>query len=132
MITEKRIYETICFMDSILKDAGFHTPHIAVAALNPHEGEGGMFGKEKIVAIEPAIAKARLNNINVNGPFPADTIFLKVWKEKYNGVISMYHDQGQIATKIMGFEKGLLYMEGCQYLLQHVPIELLLISQAKE
>jgi len=106
MITEKRVYETICFMDSVLKDAGSHRPHIAVAALNPHGGEGGMFGTKEIVAIGPAIAKARLNNINVEGPFPADTIFLKVRKEKYNGVISMYHDQGQIATKIMGFEKG--------------------------
>lgn len=106
MITEKRVYETIYFLNNVLKDVGFCTPKIAVAALNPHGGERGMFGTEEIVAIRPAIAKAGLNNINVEGPFPADTIFLKVRKEKYNGIISMYHDQGQIATKIMGFEKG--------------------------
>jgi 4-hydroxythreonine-4-phosphate dehydrogenase len=105
-ITRENVLNTICFMDGVLKTSGIENPRLAVAALNPHAGEGGMFGLEEKEAIEPAIALAREAGVCAEGPFPADTIFLRIEKDRYNAVISMYHDQGQIATKLLGFDRG--------------------------
>jgi 4-hydroxythreonine-4-phosphate dehydrogenase len=106
LITRDNVYNTIRFMDGVLRTIGVKSPRLAVAALNPHAGEGGMFGSEEKEAIAPAIEMARRDGISAEGPFPADTIFLRIEKENYHAVISMYHDQGQIATKLLGFDRG--------------------------
>jgi len=105
-IKKDRILETILFLDSEMKRFGVEERRIAVAALNPHGGEKGLFGTEEIDEIKPAVEEAKKAGIPVEGPFPADTIFLKVQKGEYNAVVSMYHDQGQVATKLIGFDKG--------------------------
>jgi 4-hydroxythreonine-4-phosphate dehydrogenase len=87
-------------------------PRLAVAALNPHGGEGGLFGREEIEVIAPVVAQARAEGINASGPFPADTIFLRARGGAYDAIVSMYHDQGQIAMKLMGFERGVTVQGG--------------------
>lgn len=106
LITRENVYNTICFMDSVLRTFGIKNPRLAVSALNPHAGEGGMFGLEEKEAISPAIEMAKADGIHAEGPFPADTIYLRIGKGNYNAVVSMYHDQGQIATKLLGFDRG--------------------------
>jgi 4-hydroxythreonine-4-phosphate dehydrogenase len=106
LITKQAVSGAIGYIDKELKQAGIEAPRIAVTALNPHAGEGGRCGTEEIDVIAPAVQQARADGIRVEGPFSADTIFLRVQKEGYQGVVSMYHDQGQIATKLLGFDKG--------------------------
>jgi len=101
-----RILDSIIFLDTEMKRFGISTRRIAVAALNPHGGEKGMFGTEEGDVIEPAIQDARNAGVDASGPFPADTIFLKVRDGQYDAIVSMYHDQGQVATKLIGFDKG--------------------------
>ncbi len=105
-IKKDRILETIKFLDEQMARFGVKERNIAVAALNPHGGEKGLFGTEEIDEIGPAVEAARAAGVNASGPFPADTIFLRVQKGEYNAVVSMYHDQGQVATKLLGFDKG--------------------------
>ncbi len=112
LITKERVVDTIRFMDQVLRDYGHSEPRIAVAALNPHGGEGGMFGNEEIVSITPAVEQTRAEGIHADGPFPSDTIFLRVKEDDYKGVVSMYHDQGQIAMKLMGFDRGVTVAGG--------------------
>ena len=106
LVTKTRVYETICLLYSQLQHFGIETPRVAVTALNPHAGEGGRCGTEEMDVIAPAVQQAQAAGMKVEGPFPADTIFLRVKKENYQGVVSMYHDQGQIATKLLGFDRG--------------------------
>lgn len=98
-----------------LQAAGFKQPRIAVAGLNPHAGDGGSFGMEEIDIIEPAVQFARQKGWEVEGPFPADTVFLRALKGDYQAVLTMYHDQGQIAMKLMGFDKGVTMMGGLPF-----------------
>jgi 4-hydroxythreonine-4-phosphate dehydrogenase len=112
LITKERVLETIRFMDEVLKDYGHSSPEIAVAALNPHAGEHGLFGRQEIEQIGPAVEAAKAEGIDARGPFPADTLFLRVRTEGYHGVVSMYHDQGQIAMKLMGFDRGVTVAGG--------------------
>jgi 4-hydroxythreonine-4-phosphate dehydrogenase len=85
---------------------------VAVAAFNPHGGDGGSCGREEIDIIEPAVRSLREQGYPVDGPFPADTIFLKARDGKYDAIVTMYHDQGQIAIKLLGFEKGVTVQGG--------------------
>ena len=98
-----------------LKNAGYENPRVAVAGLNPHAGDGGSFGMEEIDIIEPAVAAAKARGFDVEGPFPADTVFLRALKEGFQAVMTMYHDQGQIAMKLMGFDKGVTMMGGLPF-----------------
>lgn len=98
-----------------LRNAGYDQPKIAVAGLNPHAGDGGSFGMEEIDIIEPAVEAARARGLAVEGPFPADTVFLRALKEDFHAVMTMYHDQGQIAMKLMGFDKGVTMMGGLPF-----------------
>jgi 4-hydroxythreonine-4-phosphate dehydrogenase len=98
-----------------LRLAGIDDPRIVVAGLNPHAGDGGSFGMEEIEVIEPAVIKARAAGYAVDGPFPADTVFLRALKEGFHAVLTMYHDQGQIAMKMMGFDKGVTMMGGLPF-----------------
>lgn len=102
-------------LDMALRTTGKDNPRIAVAGLNPHAGDGGMFGTEEIDIIEPAVRQARQEGINVSGPFPPDTIFLMGRDGKYDAIVTMYHDQGQIAMKLMGFDHGVTVHAGLPY-----------------
>ena len=85
---------------------GIAQPRIAVAGLNPHAGEGGLFGREEIEIIAPAIAAARDEGMEVSGPWPGDTIFMQARKGQFDVVVAQYHDQGLIPVKYMGLEEG--------------------------
>ena len=100
---KERIGTVIDLADKALKKMGIEHPRIAVAGLNPHAGEGGMFGREEIDEIIPAIEKARGEGKIVEGPIPPDTVFSKMKGGQYDIVVVMYHDQGHIPTKLAGF-----------------------------
>ncbi|MCI0469885.1 MAG: 4-hydroxythreonine-4-phosphate dehydrogenase PdxA, partial [Nitrospirae bacterium] len=85
---------------------GIKKPRIAVAGLNPHAGESGMFGGEEIKEIIPAIKRAKSEGIVVSGPFPPDTVFHKAYRGEVDIVVCMYHDQGLIPLKMIAFDKG--------------------------
>ena len=100
---KERILKVINLADEALKKMNIAEPRIAVAGLNPHAGEGGMFGTEEIEEIIPAIEEARKAGKNVDGPIPPDTVFSKMKGGQYDIVVVMYHDQGHIPTKLAGF-----------------------------
>ena len=110
----RRIDDALTLADATMRGAGFARPRIAVAALNPHGGENGLFGREEIEIIAPAVAQAAARGIACKGPFPADTVFIKGFGEEFDGVLSMYHDQGQIATKMKGFNRGVTVTAGLE------------------
>jgi len=111
-ITVESILSAIELLDNVLRSAGVSRPRIAVAGINPHAGDGGAFGREEIEIVEPAIAKARAAGLQVEGPFPSDTIFPMAGRRGYNAIVTMYHDQGQIALKLMGLGKGVTVLAG--------------------
>ncbi|HJZ44898.1 MAG TPA: 4-hydroxythreonine-4-phosphate dehydrogenase PdxA [Hyphomicrobiaceae bacterium] len=92
--------------------AGFSPPRIGVAALNPHAGDNGNFGREEIDIIEPAVREAKARGIACDGPYPADTVFVRARAGQFDGVLTMFHDQGQIAMKLIGFEAGVTLLGG--------------------
>jgi len=100
------VCEAIAILDRSLRDAGVESPRIGVAALNPHAGDGGNCGDEEIRIIAPAVEKMRALGVDAIGPLPSDTVFLAARKGTFHAVVSMYHDQGQIAMKLLGFEGG--------------------------
>ncbi|WP_188854280.1 4-hydroxythreonine-4-phosphate dehydrogenase PdxA [Aureimonas glaciei] len=114
-ITEEAILAELDLTATCLRQAGIENPRIAVAGLNPHAGDGGSFGMEEIEVIEPAVERAKAMGFDVEGPFPADTVFLRAVKEGFHAVLTMYHDQGQIAMKMMGFDKGVTMMGGLPF-----------------
>lgn len=91
-------------------ESGIDAPRLGVCALNPHNGENGAFGRQEIEAIRPAVQASRENGIDVQGPFPCDTIFLK--RQHFDGIVTMYHDQGQIAMKLLSFDGGVTVQGG--------------------
>ncbi|WP_407316303.1 4-hydroxythreonine-4-phosphate dehydrogenase PdxA [Pseudomonas sp. nanlin1] len=114
MITHERVLEAIQLIDNELKRSGLAAPRIGVCGLNPHNGDNGSFGREELDIIGPAVKAARAAGIQADGPYPADTIFLKVQGERkaFDAVVTMYHDQGQIAIKLMGFSRGVTVQGG--------------------
>ena len=112
LITKEGVYKAIVMIDRALRLSGVAAPRIVVAALNPHGGEGGLFGREELEAITPGIQQASAEGINASGPYPADTIFLRAKRGDCDAVVSMYHDQGQIAMKLMGFDRGVTVQGG--------------------
>lgn len=102
-VKKERVLEVIRIADNVCKKLGIEDPKIGVAGLNPHSGENGLFGKEEIEEIIPAIQSAKMEGINAQGPFPADTIFSKARGGWYDIVVAMYHDQGHIPLKVLGF-----------------------------
>jgi 4-hydroxythreonine-4-phosphate dehydrogenase len=107
-----RIVEAIALTDQCMRAAGYPAPRIAVAALNPHAGDGGNYGREEIEVIAPAVEAARARDIDASGPFPADTVWLRARDGQFDAVVTMYHDQGQIAIKLLGFERGVTVLGG--------------------
>ena len=107
-----RVLERLTLADAALRDMGIAKPRIAVAGLNPHAGENGAFGREELDAIVPAIAAARARGIDAQGPFPADTVFLKSRDGVYDMTIALYHDQGLMAVKLVGFGRVVTLLIG--------------------
>jgi len=104
LVKKERVLTVIHLADKALKDLGIKNPKIGVAGLNPHAGEGGLFGKEEIEEIIPAIVQTKKEGIDVDGPIPPDTIFSKVVGGQYDIAVVMYHDQGHIPMKVIGFK----------------------------
>jgi 4-hydroxythreonine-4-phosphate dehydrogenase len=111
-LSVERIQRALKLTDACMRRAGFAQPRIAVAGLNPHAGDGGNFGREEIDVIGPAVESSKREGIGAEGPFPADTVFLRAKNGAFDAVLTMYHDQGQIAMKLMGFDRGVTLLGG--------------------
>ncbi len=115
-LNEERLLTTIQNCHRYLEQMGIQNPHLAVAALNPHGGEDGLFGTEEIDIMLPAIERAKMANIRVSGPIPADSVFHLAHRGRYDAVLSLYHDQGHIAAKTLDFFKTISLTLGLPFL----------------
>ncbi len=108
LLTPGKVADAIGMITQALHASGVSTPRVAVCGLNPHNGDNGNFGDEESRIIAPGVQLAAQRGFVADGPFPADTAFVRAFKSPggYDGVVTMYHDQGQIAMKLMGFEHG--------------------------
>ncbi|RFO94753.1 4-hydroxythreonine-4-phosphate dehydrogenase [Rhodoferax lacus] len=111
-LDQQRIIDAASLIYKSLQQSGNATPRVAVAGFNPHNGDGGTCGREEIDIIAPAVQKLAALGLPVQGPFPADTIFLKARAGELDAIVTMYHDQGQIAIKLMGFSQGVTVQGG--------------------
>ncbi|MEY3573189.1 MAG: hypothetical protein RJA77_1104 [Pseudomonadota bacterium] len=116
LVIPSRIEGAVRLAHSVLTGMGMEHPRIGVAALNPHGGEGGLFGREEIEIIGPTLESLRSQGLVTQGPFPSDTVFLKAKAGLFDAVVIMYHDQGQIATKLLGFSEGVTLTGGLKTL----------------
>jgi len=114
-LKRERVEKVIDLGNSIMKKLHGGSPAIVVAGINPHAGENGLFGNEEIQVIFPAIKNMKKRGINVEGPFPPDTVFLQAVKGKYDLVVAMYHDQGHIPLKLIGFNSGVNVTAGLPF-----------------
>ena len=105
LVKEETVYEFIQRCKEALEVIGVENPRLAIAGLNPHSGENGLFGNEEVDEIAPAVKRAQDLGIDVVGPIPADSVFHFGLKGRYDAVLSLYHDQGHIATKMVDFER---------------------------
>ena len=114
LLRKEDVAERVELITKSLRRAGVATPRVAVCGLNPHNGDNGAYGREEIDIIAPGVEMARGRGYPADGPFPADTIFVRAIKKPggYDGVVTMYHDQGQIAMKLLGFERGVTVQGG--------------------
>jgi 4-hydroxythreonine-4-phosphate dehydrogenase len=106
LITQDGVRDAVHIIDAALRHAGIARPRIAVSGLNPHSGDGGSIGMEEIEIIGPAVQQLQAQGIDARGPVSRDTVFIGARRGDVDAVVSMYHDQGQIAMKLMGFEEG--------------------------
>ena len=106
LVKKERIIRVLQLTNQAVQRMGVKAPRLAVSGLNPHAGEGGLFGNEEIDEIAPAVATARASGLNVVGPLPPDTVFWRAGQGEFDAVIAMYHDQGHIALKMADFERG--------------------------
>ncbi|AND84896.1 4-hydroxythreonine-4-phosphate dehydrogenase PdxA [Clostridium tyrobutyricum] len=105
LITKEGIEKFIVRCEKALKVLGIEKPHMAIAGLNPHSGEHGLFGDEEVKYIFPAVKNLQERGVDINGPIGADSVFYQALNGKYDAVLSLYHDQGHIATKMVDFER---------------------------
>lgn len=115
LLSAEKVAEAIRMITESLRTSGKQEPRIAVCGLNPHNGDHGNYGDEEGRIIEPGVRLAASRGYAADGPFSADTIFVRALKKDgtgYDGVVTMYHDQGQIAMKLMGFERGVTVQGG--------------------
>jgi 4-hydroxythreonine-4-phosphate dehydrogenase (EC 1.1.1.262) len=105
-ISKQRIMDVIHLAHETLRKTGYENPRIAVAGLNPHAGENGLFGDEEIKEITPGILSCQAEGINVTGPIAPDTVFLRAYKGEFDIVVAQYHDQGHIPVKLLAFDSG--------------------------
>nr|WP_206738893.1 MULTISPECIES: D-threonate 4-phosphate dehydrogenase [Rahnella] len=111
-----RVETVIQMADTFLRRVGYENPRIAVAGVNPHAGENGLFGDEEIRIVGPSVEKMKAKGINVAGPCPPDTVFLQTYEGMYDMVVAMYHDQGHIPLKLMGFYDGVNITAGLPFI----------------
>ena len=115
-LNQDRVKTVIGIADSFLKRVGFDHPRIAVAGVNPHAGENGLFGDEEIKIVGPAVAAMKAQGLNVTGPCPPDTVFMQCHEGMYDMVVAMYHDQGHIPLKLLGFYDGVNITAGLPFI----------------
>jgi 4-hydroxythreonine-4-phosphate dehydrogenase len=106
LLTPERIVESAARLGEALTRVQGKPPRLAIAALNVHGGEGGLFGREEIEVIGPAVAAARAAGLDVTGPCPADTVFVRARRGDFDGVVCMYHDQANIGRKLLATMRG--------------------------
>ena len=116
LVTKERLLDYIARCYDALKSLGSGEGTMAVAGLNPHSGEHGLFGDEEVTAVEPAVAEAKGLGYSVEGPISADSVFHLALKGRYNSVLSLYHDQGHIATKTLDFDRTIALTLGLPFL----------------
>ena len=117
LIKKERVLRMIRLADRTLRLLGLEQPRIAVAGFNAHAGENGLFGREEIDEIAPAIEEARSSGIDANGPIPPDTVFFRaVCRKEFDIVVCMYHDQGHIPIKLLGFDNGVNITVGLPFI----------------
>lgn len=115
-LSQERICTVVDIADKFLKRVGFDKPRIAVAGVNPHAGENGLFGDEEINFVSPAIQTMKAKGIDVSGPCPPDTVYLQAYEGMYDMVVAMYHDQGHIPLKLLGFYDGVNITAGLPFI----------------
>jgi len=111
-LDEDRILKSLELTVQVMEGAGYTRPRIGVAALNPHAGDGRNFGDEDDDILAPAVRRAQEKQLAVTGPIPSDTVFVRAIKGEFDAVMTMYHDQGQIAMKLLGFDRGVTLIAG--------------------
>lgn len=111
------IVQTACLLRETMCRCGVEEPRVAVAALNPHAGEGGLVGQEEQTIITPAIQALREKGLLVAGPVPADTVFVRAMRGEFDGIVFLYHDQGNIAMKAVAFGRGVVIYVGLPLLI---------------
>jgi 4-hydroxythreonine-4-phosphate dehydrogenase len=114
-LKQKKIEEVIELATQACRDLGLARARIAVCGLNPHAGEGGKMGDEEITIVSPAVESAKRRGLDVHGPFAADALFYNVFRGDYDAVIAMYHDQGLVPLKMIGFETGVNWTLGLPF-----------------
>lgn len=105
-VRRQRIVAVAQLTEQAVRRLGFERPRLAVAGLNPHAGEGGLFGREEIEEIAPAVEDLRAQGLDICGPLPPDTVFWRAARREFDAVVAMYHDQGHIPVKLLGFDEG--------------------------
>lgn len=105
-VRPERILKVLQLTHDAVRRLGIDRPRLAVAGLNPHAGEGGLFGDEEEKYIAPAIAQARALGLDASGPWPGDTVFFRTLQGEFDGAVAMYHDQGHVAAKMLGIWRG--------------------------
>ena len=115
-LNQTRIKTVIGMADTFLRRVGFEKPRIAVAGVNPHAGENGLFGDEENTTVAPAVKAMKEQGIEVFGPCPPDTVFLQCQEGQYDIVVAMYHDQGHIPLKLLGFYDGVNITAGLPFI----------------
>ncbi len=106
VITQEKIIKTVRLLEASIKREGINNPKIAICAINPHGGENGFMGTEDELIVKPAIAQLAKDGFSIQGPFPPDTVFIEKIRTKFDGIVSMYHDQGHIPFKMLAFDTG--------------------------
>jgi 4-hydroxythreonine-4-phosphate dehydrogenase len=115
-LTEEKVFDAIANAARACVDLGLPRARVAACGLNPHAGEGGQLGTEELTIIEPAVRRAKKQGIDVHGPFSADTLFYQVFRGEYDAVVAMYHDQGLVPLKMIGFERGVNWTLGLPFI----------------
>ncbi|POP47108.1 4-hydroxythreonine-4-phosphate dehydrogenase [Superficieibacter electus] len=115
-LSQERVETVIAVADTFLRRVGFAQPRIAVAGVNPHAGENGLFGDEEIRILMPAIENMKSRGLKVTGPCPPDTVFMQCHEGMYDMVVAMYHDQGHIPLKLLGFYDGVNITAGLPFI----------------
>ncbi|WP_312242156.1 D-threonate 4-phosphate dehydrogenase [Pantoea sp.] len=115
-LNQERVETVIGMADTFLRRVGYSNPRIAVAGVNPHAGENGLFGDEEIKIVGPAIEAMKAQGIQASGPCPPDTVYLQCYEGQYDMVVAMYHDQGHIPLKLLGFYDGVNITAGLPFI----------------